>query len=189
MPHHFARLARRHFHARFVNQADVMPHRRTAYGVQFPRMQVCIQNERAAAFGHAIKLDQPARPACQHIGLQGGCKGRTGAKLDLERGQVKRRKIRQQHDPLVLHWHQHGVGGAPFLSLLKVRICAKLRHQNHCPTKSQRGEKHDQRGVGIQRRGQQRDRAAVIPVGATPVHVHPAHAMRLHDAFGLARGA
>ncbi len=52
-----------------VDQPDVMTFSRPAHGMQLVGVAVRFEDESAAAFGHAIKLDQSSRPAREHIGL------------------------------------------------------------------------------------------------------------------------
>ncbi|MPM36958.1 hypothetical protein SDC9_83562 [bioreactor metagenome] len=186
--HDLADLARRHFTARFVDQADIAVGGRSPDRVQFVRMQMRIENAGAAALGHAVILGERAGPARQHIGLELGAKRRAGAKLEAERRKVVRIKIRQRHDALVLHRHQNGVGSALFLGELKITLGVELLHQHHAATIGQRRKEDHQRGVGIQRRRQQRDRLRPVLIGRAAQHMRPAHAVRLHDALGHAGG-
>ena len=95
-----------------VDQADVVPRRGPADGVELVGEFVREQQAGAAALGHAVDIDQPARPARQHIGLERGREGRAGAGLDPEARQIEAVEIGQRHDPAILHGHQHRVGGA-----------------------------------------------------------------------------
>jgi hypothetical protein len=65
----------------------------------------------------------------------------------------------------------------------------ELRHQQHGAAEGQRREEHHQRGVGVQRRGQQGDRVRPVAVARPARDMGPAHAVRLHDALGRAGGA
>lgn len=160
-----------------------------AHGVQLVRVQMGFEDAGAAAFGHAVELGQAAGPARHHVGLELGPERRAGAELGAEAGQVMLAELRQRHDALVLHGHQHGVGDAVLLGQLQVAGRVEFGHQYHAAAAAQRGEEHHQRGVGVQRRGQQRRAIGAIAVDAAPVDVGPAHAVRLHDALGGARGA
>jgi hypothetical protein len=93
------------------------------------------------------------------------------------------------HQSLVLHRHQHRVRRAVLLRAREVLRAVELRQQHHRAAACQRGDHHHQRGVGVQRRGDQRDRVGAVAAGFGTPHLAPAHRVRLHDAFGRAGGA
>ena len=153
-------------------------------------MQVRRQGAAAAAFGHAVELDQPARPARQHVGLQRRGEGRAGAELHAERRQVEAAELGQRHQPLVLHRHEHGVGDAVPLGQAQVLEGVELGHQHRGAAPGQRRQEDHQRGVRVERRGEQRGRVRAVAVGgAAAAHLRPAHRVRLDDALGRAGGA
>jgi hypothetical protein len=122
--HHLAGLAGG-TRARLVDQADVVALGRPAHGVQLVGVQVGFEDAGAAAFGHAVELGQAAGPARQHVGLELGAKRRAGAELG-ESAQVEIAELRQRHDALVLHRHQHGVRDAVLLGQLQVARASNL---------------------------------------------------------------
>ncbi len=187
--HHLAGLAGGNFDAGLVDQAQVVAFGRAAHGVQLVGVVVRFQDEGAAAFGQAVELHQSAGPAFQHIGLQRGVEGGAGAELHAEAAQVVRVEVGPRHQALVLHRHQHGVGHALCLRQRQVAGGVEFGHQQHRAAKGQRGEEHHQRGVGVQRRGQQGHGVRPVAVGGAARDVGPAHAVRLHDALGRAGGA
>ena len=189
MAHHLAGLARRHLHARVVDQADVVALGRAAHGVQLVGVGVGLQDAGATAFGHAVELHQAARPARQHVGLQRGVERGAGAELHAKAAEVVRVEIGPRHQAAVLHRHQHGVGHPLGLRERQPAGGVELGHQQHRAAIGQRGKEHHQRGVGVQRGGEQRHRVRPVAVDGAARHVHPAHAVRLHDALGRARGA
>ena len=190
--HHLAHLAggvRGHLNAVFVDQSDVAGGGGLADGVQLRGVRVRFQNAGAAAFGHAVVLDQLTWPTRQKVGLERGVKRRTGAKLGQKTRQVVVAERGQRHEALVLHRHQHGVCGADAFGQFQIAFGVEPGHQINAAAPAQRREKRHQCGVRIQRRGQQRGAAWPVLVAGRPVDVRPAHAVRLHDALGRAGGA
>ena len=186
MPHHLTCRAGRHLDAVVVDQADVVPRCRPTHGVQLVRMQMCLKQTGAATLCHAVELDQTTRPALEHIGLERGAKRRAGGELHAVAGEVKVVEPRVSHQPLVLHRHQHGVGDVVLLRQRQVLRRFELGHQHQRAAGADGGEKHHQRGIGVQGRGQQGDGVGAITVSGASAHMAPAHAMGLHDALGLA---
>ncbi len=187
--HDLTGFATRQFAAFLIDHAHVAAAGGRAHCVQLVRIQVGLQDAGGAAFGHAVVLDQPARPALEHIGLQRGGKGRAGAELHDEVAQVVLVEGRKRQQPAVLHGHEHGVRGMVPLAQPQVVLRMESWHQQHRPTKGQRGEEDHQRGVGIQRGGQHGHAVGLIAITQATLHVGPAHAVGLHDALGLAGGA
>ncbi|MNN32072.1 hypothetical protein D3C81_1457840 [compost metagenome] len=98
-------------------------------------------------------------------------------------------EVRMRQQALVLHRHQHGVRDAVLLRQRQVLARIELGHQDRRAAQADGREEAGQRGVGVQRRRQQRDRVGAVAGGRAARHVRPAHAVRLHDALGLAGGA
>ena len=93
------------------------------------------------------------------------------------------------HDPLILHRHQHGVGGAIALAEIEKFRDGEFRQQHQGAAQAERGDHADQRGVAVQRRRHQRDAIRAVPLRHPALHMRPALAVRLHDAFRPAGGA
>ena len=189
VPDDFAGGARRQFDTLVVDQTDVVAGRGRADGVYLVRMLACFQYAGAAALGHAVILDQAARPALQDVGLQVGGEGRTGAELGAKTRQVVAVELRQRHDARVLHRHQHRRGRAVFLRQLEESGRIEFRHQHHAAADRERRQETHQRRVRIQRRRHDRDRVRLVVVGKGALPLPPAHQVRLHDAFRRARRA
>ena len=192
VPHHLADgrgIAGRQFAARVVDEADVVARRRPADRVQLVGLHMRFEDAGAAPFRHAVELDQPARPARHHLGLQWRSERRAGAELEAEGAQVVGIERRQGHDALVLHRHQHRVRDAVLHGQREVSGGVELLHQDHAAAEGQGREEHHQRGVRIQRRGEQGHHVCGVAIGRAAHHVRPAHAVRLHDAFRRAGGA
>ena len=185
----FSNRADRQLVAFIVNHTNVMPLSRTADRVQFIRVLVRSQNAGAAAFGHAVGVDQPAGPARQDFGFQCGTERRAGAHLVAEVAEIVLLEVLARHEPLVLHWHQHRMGHLVLLGEAQVFARVELAHQHHAAAQSQGWEKRHQRGVGVQRRGDKRSGLIAVSVGGTASNMGPTHGVRLHDALGLAGGA
>ncbi len=178
-----AGLAARQFAAGIVDDANVVGVAGSADGVQLVGIRVRLEDAGAAALGHAVVLGEATGPARQHLALECWRERRAGGELHAERRQVVVRELRQRQDALVLHRHQHRVRGAVLLGELEVAGGIELRHQHDRAAAGERGEERHQRGVRVQRRGEQRDRVRSVAAGGSAQHVHPAHAMRLHDAL------
>ena len=163
-----------------------MARRRLADGVQLVREFVGIQDAAAAALGHAVILRQAARPALEDLRLERRAERCAGAELHAEAREIEAAELRQIHDALILHWHEHRVRRAMLLRQLQELQRVELRHQHDGAAARQRREEAHQRRVRVQRRGADRDRGPVIARERRAVHVRPAHAMRLHDSLGTA---
>ena len=93
-------------------------------------------------------------------------------------------EIGQRHDALVLHRHQHRVRHAVRAARARDNAPASnFAISTTVPPKREGREEHDQRGVRVERRRQQRHAVGPVAVGRAAQRVHPAHAVRLHDAF------
>jgi hypothetical protein len=126
----FARLAGWQLAASLVDQADVVARQRPADGVQFVGMLVREQCATAAAFGHAVVLDEAARPAREDVGLQRGGKRRAGAELHPKRAQVEVAEARVRQQPLILHRHEHRMRRAVPLRELEIAQHIERVHQH-----------------------------------------------------------
>ncbi len=159
-PDHLAGLAARHLAAFLVDQADVAALGRLADGVQLVGMQVRLEDAGAAAFGHAVELDQAAGPALEHVGLERRVEGRAGAELVVE---ARRDRELSKSGRAIRRWYCTGTSIVCVTRWLSASFRyagrVELRHQQHAAAEGQGREEHDQRGVGVQRRRQQRDRA------------------------------
>ena len=82
--HDLALLAGRQLAPLLVDEADVGALAGAAHGVQLVGVVVAVQLAAYAALGHPVVLDEPARPALQYFGLEGGTKRRAGAELVLQ---------------------------------------------------------------------------------------------------------
>ena len=187
--HHFTAFAWRHLGAVFVDQADVVPFGRLPHRVQLGRKQMRLQDAGAAAFGQAVVLHQCTGPARHHVGLQVSKERRAGAELEAERREVEAVEFRVRHQAPVLQRHQHGVRGTVHLRQLQILQRVELRHQHDAAAVRKGGDHADERGVAVQRRGDQRHRVKAITRQRRSLDVRPAHGVRLHDAFGRAGGA
>ena len=87
----------------------------------------------------------------------------AGAEFHLEMGKVVLVEIVTRHQALVLDRYQHGVGNLMLLCQLKVGSTVELGHQHNRTTEAERGQKGHQRGVGVQRRGNQRNAVRTVP--------------------------
>jgi len=142
------------------------------------------------ALGHRIDLDQPARHPLQHFPLELGRERRAGAIFMGQAAQVIIVKSLEIHQPLILHRHQHRVAGAVLLRQLQPALAVELAHQyQRSAIGNGRGEQ-SQRGVGIERRRQQRDLPRLAIAGRlADRRVIPAHLAAVDDALGRAGGA
>jgi hypothetical protein len=104
-----ADLAARHFATLLVDQADLMAGRRLADRVQLVREFVRIEDAAAAALGHAVVLGQTARPAFENVRLELPPRTARWCRTSCGSLQVEAIELRQVHDALVLHRHQHRV--------------------------------------------------------------------------------
>jgi hypothetical protein len=184
-----ADLAERNFVPGLIDQADVVAFGRLAHRRQLVRAFVGLEHHGAAALGHAVVLDQPARPAAQDVGLERGGKGGAGAELHAEARQVEGIEGRMGHQARVLNRHQHAVRGAMAMCQFEVVPGIELGHQYHGAPQHHAGEETDQGGVGVERRRHQGHRVGPVAVVERPLRMDPAHAVRLHDALGRAGGA
>jgi hypothetical protein len=174
-----------------VDQADLVAGRGLADRVQLVREFVRMEDAAAAALGHAVVLGQAARPALENIRLEYRRERRAGAELHAEALQVEAVEVRQIHDALVLHGHEHRVRRSVPLCQLQEFQGIELRHQHDGAAHRQRRKETHERRVRIQRSRADRDSGAVVARQRRTMHVRPTHAMRLHDALrrpGRARG-
>ena len=165
VPDDLADLARRHFLAGLVDEANVVVRRRLADGVKLVGMEMGGQHASAAALGQAVVLGETAGPALQDVGLDAGRERRARRQLHDEAREVVAVEIRHGHDAPVLHRHQHGVRGAvPFRQLQKA-VRVELLHQHGGAAVAERGQEAHQRRVRIKRRRDDRHRCGAIAVG------------------------
>jgi len=115
----FADFALSHFAPVLVDQTQVSARGGLADGVELVRKRVGEQHTGAAAFGHAVDLDQQTWPTPDDVGLQLGCKRCARAGLQAEARQVEAIEVWQRHDALVLHRHEHDVRRALALGHLQ----------------------------------------------------------------------
>ena len=146
-----AGFAGRHLAAVVVDEADVVARRGWPTVCSLSGMLVGAQDAGAAAFGHAVVLDQAARPALEHVGLERGGERRAGAELHAEARQVVAIEVGQVHHALVLHRHEHRVGGAVPLGELREARGVELRHQHDGAAERERREEADERRVRVER--------------------------------------
>ncbi len=116
--------------ALFVDKAQIGVRPGAADGVQLVGELVAVQLAAHAPFGHAVVLDQAAGPAAQHLGLERGLERRAGAELVLQPRQIGLVKGRAVQQALVLHGHQHRVGGGLCLGQLQVLGRVELAHHH-----------------------------------------------------------
>ena len=112
------------------------------------------------------------------LGLRLDARGEIGLHLEEEVSrlvhegrQVGGGEIRMVEQALVLHRHQHGVRGAVLLAQAQVAGRVELGHQHRGAAREHGGQHGLQRGVGVQRRGQERDGARRIVEHQPALHV------------------
>ena len=139
-----------------------------------------------AALGHRIDLDQPARHPRQHLALQFGGEGRGGAVFELQRGQIEVVEASEVHQPLILHRHQHGDGGAVGLGVREPLRAIELPHHPHASSRQQNRQESDHRGVRIERgRGERAHLQPCAEIGERRRReLPPAHLVGMDDALG-----
>ena len=162
---------RRDLAALVVDQADVV-----ALGTAGRRCAACPdagaprRTQAAAAFGHAVELDQPARPAREHVGLERRGEGRAGAELHAEATTGRSCRTRAA---AMMRWYCTGTSivwrdAMPLGQRAGTRAASNFGHQHHGAAPGQRRQEAHQRGVRVQRRGEQRDRVGAVAVGVPP---------------------
>ncbi len=102
---HLSNLARGHLPSLLVNQPEIVAGGRTTDGVQLIGELVGDQNGEAAAFRHAVILDQLTRPALEHLPLQSGGKGCRRAGLVAKGREIAGVERRFVQNAAVLHRH------------------------------------------------------------------------------------
>ena len=103
-----------------VDQPDVVARGRLADRVQLVRVLVRVEDAGAAAFGHAVELDQAAGPALQHVGLERGGERRAGA--ELHAGMLAGRSCRSRAAPSAA-----GTAPAPAWCAWRGSFCGQLQ--------------------------------------------------------------
>ncbi len=184
-----ADLAARQLNAVFIDNPHVVAVEWHTHGGKLVRVGVGRQHAGATTFGHAVELDQAARPALENVGLELGMEGGAGAELHDVAVQVIAVEVRAGHDALILNRYQHGVGDAVLFGQFQVALGVKLGHQYNGAAQTDARQEGDQGSVGVQRGGDQGAAVRTIAERQAALDVRPAHAMGLHDALRLAGGA